>query len=67
MWSKFVASGRDSIPYKTFLEEYPSVMDIGSSFEPGDEFVLSAALDAKKDVTGKLHVTTDGYFILTPS
>lgn len=60
MWSKFVASGKDSIPYKTFLEEYPAVMDLGA-FEPGDEFVLAAALDVKKDPTGKLTVTTDGY------
>lgn len=60
MWSKFVATGKDSIPYKTFLEEYPSVMDL-ESFEPGDEFVLAAALDVKKDSSGQLVVTTDGY------
>lgn len=65
MWSKFVASGKDSIPYKSFLEDYPAIMDLPSSFEPGDEFVLAAALDVKKDSTGKLMVTAEGYITLS--
>eukprot|EP01126_Amoeba_proteus_P061025 TRINITY_DN8150_c0_g1_i3.p1 TRINITY_DN8150_c0_g1~~TRINITY_DN8150_c0_g1_i3.p1 ORF type:complete len:286 (-),score=71.04 TRINITY_DN8150_c0_g1_i3:123-911(-) len=58
MWQK-MASSRE-MPYETFLMEYSRIL--GIKFEPGDECVLSAALDVKRQgPEKKLFISFPGF------